>query len=59
MGKTIIIKLLSKISNFSWKGGLLSLSLIPKCRPDKIKNNMKNKSGNINQKLKNKIGIEI
>ena len=47
-----MISALSKTSNFFCIKSLLSLSLIPKCKPDNIKNNTKNTSGNFNQKKK-------
>ena len=53
-----MISALSKTSNFFCIKSLLSLSLIPKCKPDNIKNNTKNTSGNFNQKKKKEIGIE-
>ena len=53
-----MISALSKTSNFFCIKSLLSLSLIPKCRPDNIKNNTKNTSGNFNQKKKKEIGIQ-
>ena len=54
-----MISALRKTSNFFCKKSLLSLSLIPKCKPDNIKKNTKNKSENFNQKKKKIIGIEI
>ena len=50
---------LSRTSSFFLRGVMLSLSLIPKWRPDKIKKIMKNKSANFNQEKKKRNGIEI
>ena len=54
-----MISALSKTSNFFCKKSLLFLSLIPKCRPDNIKKNTKNKSENFNQKKKKITGTDM
>ena len=55
----MMISALSKTSNFFCKKSLLSLSLIPKCSPDNIKKNTKNKSENFNQKKKKVTGTKM